>query len=101
MDLTQLNQLLEQQSYIGSVTGATLEDYAKCREIQSVDAAKFPHVARWHAHVSVLAVKYPTHDWRGNPIPKGENGIALSQNKIKEAAPKAAPKEAAAKPKPK
>jgi len=100
MDLAQLNQLLEKQSYIGSESSVTMDDYTKCREIKSVDAGKFPHVARWHAHVTYLAERFPTHDWRGNPIPKG-NGIAPSQEKKKEAAPKAAPKEAAPKAKPK
>lgn len=84
MDLAQLNQLLEKQSYVGNEASATLEDYAKCREIKSVDASKFPHVARWHAHVAYLAERFPTHDWRGNPIPKGGGGAAPSQAKKQE-----------------
>jgi len=101
MDLTQLNQLLQKQSYITSEVAATLEDYAKCKEIKSVDATKFPNVARWHAHVTYLAQRFPTHDWRGNPIAKGNSTAPqVSNEKKKEAAPKEAAK-AKAKPEPK
>jgi len=92
MDLAQLNQLLEKQSYIGNVAGATLEDYAKAAEIKSVDAAKFPHVARWHAHITYVAQRFPTTDWRGNPLAKGN--AAPTQAKGGKASPKASPKAA-------
>merc|ERR1719420_2181391 len=105
MDLGQLNQLLEKQSYIGSEAAATLEDYSKARELKSVDATKYPHVARWHAHVTYLAARFPTHDWRGNPIAKGSSASqampqAKQENKAK-ASPKASPKAAPAEAKPK
>jgi len=92
MDLAQLNQLLEKQSYVGNEAGATLEDYAKAAEIKSVDAAKFPHVARWHAHITYVAQRFPTTDWRGNPLAKGN--AAPAQAKGGKASPKASPKAA-------
>jgi len=101
MDLGQLNQLLEKQSYIGDEAAATLEDYAKAKEIKSVDAAKYPHAARWHAHVTYLASRFPTHDWRGNPIAKGKvSSVSQAAPAKAKESPKAKTKAAPAEAKP-
>lgn len=86
-----LNTTLATQSYLGSESCATKEDYRVCASIKSVDEKAHPHLARWHAHVTVLAAKHPHYDWRGCPVPDGKGGGAK--------APAAAPKATAAAPK--
>mmetsp|Transcript_52489 Transcript_52489/g.146297 ORF Transcript_52489/g.146297 Transcript_52489/m.146297 type:complete len:295 (+) Transcript_52489:86-970(+) len=101
-DLGSLNTVLAAQSYIGGTPCATLEDYKVCKGIAvgSIDFATFPHLARWHSHVSYLAEKYPSFDYRGEPVPAGKAGTASAPKKEaaqkKDAAPnkEAAPKEA-------
>jgi len=71
--LQELNAYLADNSFLGSQTGVTLEDYKQCKEIKagSFDADSLPHLARWHSHVSHLLAKYPTVDYRGVAIPAG------------------------------
>jgi hypothetical protein len=104
-NLQQLNEQLQNKSYVGSATCATLEDYKLCTEISaaSIDAEAFPHLARWHSHVSFLKENYPQFDYRGSPVPQGQGvvaaaGVAPTSSK-QTAAPKneAAPKNAAPK----
>jgi len=108
MSSQQLDAYLAVNSYLGSATTATLVDYKACKEIApgSFQADQFPHLQRWHSHVSFLLKAYPNFDRQGNEIPAGnapdlgaappapEAGAAPK----KEAAPKkdAAPKKEAA-----
>lgn len=107
MSSEQLDAYLAVNSYLGSVTGATLVDYKTCKEIASgsFQAGQFPHLQRWHSHVSHLLATYPKFDRLGNEIPAGmapNLGSAPPAPKTgaapKEAAPKkdASPKKEAA-----
>lgn len=99
MSSEQLNAYLAENSYLGSATGVTLVDYKLCSDIASgsFQADQFPHLQRWHSHVSHLLVAYPKFDRLGNEIPAGKAPNLLVR--LTPAAPKtgAAPKEAAPK----
>eukprot|EP00406_Dinophysis_acuminata_P013322 CAMPEP_0179226948 /NCGR_PEP_ID=MMETSP0797-20121207/9071_1 /TAXON_ID=47934 /ORGANISM="Dinophysis acuminata, Strain DAEP01" /LENGTH=348 /DNA_ID=CAMNT_0020933981 /DNA_START=84 /DNA_END=1130 /DNA_ORIENTATION=- len=90
MSPDELNSFLEHNSYLGSTCGVTLEDYKQCREISAVDEERFPHLHRWHAHVSYLSTAYPEFDWRGERIPAGalRLGSGSSGSTAKAEAPK-------------
>jgi len=95
----QLDAYLRTNSYLGSVTCATLEDYKVCKQLSNVDAKRFPSLSRWHSHVSYLLSKYPKVDYRFEAVPAGKgislgNGPRAEETPKKEAAPKkqAAPK---------
>lgn len=47
-----------------------MEDYLRCEAIDmsKVDSARFPHVHRWHIHISSLKSKLGMFDMWGNPI---------------------------------
>jgi len=101
----QLEVYLTTNSYLGSAGCATLEDYKICKQLSTVDASRFPNLARWHSHVSYLSSKYPKVDYRGEPVLAGKapplGGAAKAETttpKKKEAAPKkeAQPKKEAA-----
>lgn len=107
MSSEQLNAYLAVNSYLGSATGVTLVDYKTCKEIASgsFQAGQYPHLQRWHSHVSHLLTAYPKFDRLGNEIPAGKApnlGSAPPAPKTgaapKEAAPKkdASPKKEAA-----
>lgn len=76
MDATveQLNAYLAGESFLGSPVRATLEDYRQCGAIPStdLDPMRFPHLCRWHAHVSYMMKRYPKVDPLGDPVPAGE-----------------------------
>jgi len=92
----QLDAYLRTNSYLGSAVCATLEDYKVCKQLSSVDAKRFPSLARWHSHVSYLSVKYPKVDYRGDVVSAGKAPSLGSVQKA-EATPKrdAAPKKEA------
>jgi len=93
MSSEQLDAYLVSNSYLGSATGATLEDYKTCKGIASgsFQADKLPHLQRWHSHVSHLMAVYPKFDRLGNEIPAGKAADLGSVS------PAPAPKEAAPK----
>jgi len=110
MSADQLNCFLGTRSYLGSVSCATQQDFKQCKALSadSIDHEKFPHLCRWHQHISNLMLRSTTVDWQGNPVPAGEkpnlSGPATpapqaKQQQEKKASPKqaakASPKQAA------
>lgn len=91
----QLNAYLATSSYLGSSASATLVDYDHCKRLAvgSFDAEAFPHLQRWHAHVTHLAAHYPKFNRSGDLVPAG------SEPKLAAAPTPASPKQKAAAPK--
>lgn len=91
--LEELNIYLSSNAYLGFSMCATMEDYEHCGKFEagSIDAAKFPHVYRWHRHISHLAAKFGSFDRYGNQICKValaashecQSGQAKQQNEAK------------------
>lgn len=76
MAMDQLNAYLATHSYLGSEVHVTLEDHNACRGIKSaIDAEKFPHLARWHKHISYLMQNYPKTDPGGNLLEQGQRPV--------------------------
>jgi len=73
MSAEQLNSYLETHSYLGSLACATQVDFSQCKALSagSVDQGKFPHLFRWHQHISHLMARSPTVDWLGMLVPAG------------------------------
>eukprot|EP00930_Biecheleria_cincta_P048812 TRINITY_DN34075_c0_g1_i2.p1 TRINITY_DN34075_c0_g1~~TRINITY_DN34075_c0_g1_i2.p1 ORF type:complete len:709 (+),score=76.84 TRINITY_DN34075_c0_g1_i2:57-2183(+) len=73
MALEQLNRHFESHSYLGSRTSVTLVDYRECERLSQspIDAEKYPHLSRWHSHVTFLRERYPICDRNGHPIAEG------------------------------
>jgi len=94
----ELNSQLADQSYLGGGSCASKEDYRVCASLKSVSDKTHPHLARWHAHIAKLMVKYPNYDWRCNAVPEaaGKAGAAPAPAAKKEAPAPAAKKEAPA-----
>lgn len=68
-----LDAHLRMQSYLGCTLGATLYDYECCARIRrrEIDSIRFPHLMRWHLHISALIERYGKFDFRGNPLIDG------------------------------
>jgi len=99
MSAEQLNTYLASHSYLGSVACATLVDFEECKATKvPVDEQKFPHLHRWHSHITALMAASITVDFRGLPVPKGTKpslGAAKAPESAKKEVP-ASPKQAAA-----
>merc|ERR1719221_2412236 len=68
-----LDSYLAAHSYLGSDSGATLEDYKQCKGIlpSTVKAETLPHLFRWHAHITALMQRHPSTDRFGNLLAQG------------------------------
>mmetsp|Transcript_120819 Transcript_120819/g.219672 ORF Transcript_120819/g.219672 Transcript_120819/m.219672 type:complete len:351 (+) Transcript_120819:80-1132(+) len=68
-----LDAYLAACSYLGSDSCATLIDFKWCHSIDvaSLSADEFPHLLRWHRHVSRLMAASSEFDRRGDPVPDG------------------------------
>lgn len=60
--LTQLNSLLAESSYIGSIRCPTDADFKCALQLGDVpDVEQFPHVARWYQHIMALKKRHAGH----------------------------------------
>lgn len=70
--LEHLNSYLADHSYLGDAGAATLIDYEKCAHLEATDLKQFPHLRRWHQHISHLVSRYGrSNDCRGSLVLKG------------------------------
>jgi len=59
-ELSRLNELLTDRSYIAGGSHATVEDMIKFKEIKAIiDKSQFPHLARWYVHIKGLRASRP------------------------------------------
>jgi inhibitor of KinA sporulation pathway (predicted exonuclease) len=65
-----LDTHLASNSYLGSPTSATAEDYKRCSSIEAteINVLQFPHLHRWHSHISDLMRMRGRFDAYGHPI---------------------------------
>lgn len=85
MSVQQLDAYLSSHSYLGHRQCVTLLDYALCKDMQPFDPEVFPHLHRWHKHVSTLMARYPTCDVRGHALLPGQ-APALEEALVEQAA---------------
>jgi hypothetical protein len=66
----ELDAYLALHSFLGSSDSATAVDYNRCGAIAAADlnASRFPHLYRWHSHISHLLAKFGLFDMWGSRI---------------------------------
>jgi len=76
--LKALNEHLASRSFLNDGASATPEDLEIAAAISAVKEEMFPHVARWHRHISFVRKAFPIRQWQaaGTTAPAAAAGQA-------------------------